>query len=682
MARLSDGSVVTWGADWYGQSTVSPLIDDAVSISAGGGHNLILHCASSFPSVDGTIRQVTGKPNQALSFTPSISGNTEITTASSLPYGTEINPATGEISGTPTIGQDQLIRIEVRNQVGYRYSPLRLFIGPYITGWGSLLPPGMPEGLTDIVEVAAGDDHCLALLKDGTVVAWGNDAYGKTTVPSDLDTVVAIAAGSSFSLALQENGDVIAWGRHPDWSYSSFPTPLANGVVAIVADGSSAYGLMRGGQAKRILSYNFDYTLGEDLFAIDTVGDHDPYYGGYGSLGAVGLTRAGAIETYNTYPIQTALPLDQISLGKPPTNYYYSSFDENQTIWGINRAGKLYEFTGSRYYYPPSSGTYQHSEAGSVIDVKGAVGHALVLTNAFTIQSVQTAITPQDPWYYYDNQLDSTAILPGGLIDVGAFDVGPDYAIAVKEPFERSRITSLRVADGRAGQSFQHQITATTPIDEFRATDLPAGLSIDSLTGLISGVPSEVGIFNCLVIAQNTDGFDTSVLSLKLTEGAPPYNISLSSNTISEDLPVGTSIGMLSTSDPDAEDTHSYRLVTGAGSASNSSFKISGTTLENLKILDFETAPTLSLRIEATDLGGNTFSRVFEINVSNVTTDDDDNDGLTEAEELQLGTDPLLRDSDLDGASDGAEVFANRDPLRSSEKPTNYAAAWGNAIAY
>ncbi|MEN8743570.1 MAG: putative Ig domain-containing protein [Lentimonas sp.] len=673
MARLSDGSVISWGADWYGQSTVSPLIDDAVSISAGEGHNLILHCAPSFPSVDGTVRQVTGKPNQVLSFTPSISENTEITTAFSLPDGTEINPATGEISGAPTVGKDQLIRIAVRNQVGYRYTPLRLFIGSYITGWGSQLPSGMPAGLTDVVELAAGEDHCLALLKDGTVVAWGNDAYGKATVPSDLDTVVAIAAGSSYSLALKENGDVIAWGMDESY-YNSFTNPIATNVVEIDAKGSSAHALHHDGTYNLILgeTYRF-YSNAQNVYAISSIyADRNSW-----DIYALSIDRDGKVfhsGSYSGEAENSTGTFDQVAAGI--TGPYYYSPDETETYWGILRGGHLYEFSWSRYNSNGFNSLYR-AEGGKVIDVKGATGHALVLTETFAIQSVQTAITAQDPYNNYNAQLDSTATIPGGLVDIGAFDVGPDYAIAIKEPFERPRITSLRVAEGRAGQAFQYQISVTTPIDEFRATGLPAGLTIDSLTGIISGVPSEIGIFNCLIISENTDGFDTSVLSLKLTEGSPPYNISLSSNTISEDLPGGTSIGMLSTSDPDAEDTHTYRLVTGSGAEDNSSFQISGTTLENRKILDFETAPTLSLRIEATDLGGNTFSRVFEISVSNVTTDDDDNDGLTESEEAQLGTDPLLRDSDLDGASDGTEVFGGTDPLQSAEKPVNYVAAWG-----
>ena len=673
MARLSDGSVVTWGADWHGQSTVPPIIDNAASISAGGGHSLVLRCSSPFPSVDGTVRQVTGKPNQVLSFTPSISVNTEIITASNLPLGTEINAVTGAISGTPIVGQDQLIRIAVRNQVGYSYSPLRLFIGPYITGWGSRLPSGMPAGLTDIVAVAAGTDHCLALLEDGTVISWGNDYGGKTTVPSDLSNVVAIAAGSTFSLALKENGDVIAWGMDENY-YNSFTNPIATNVVEIDAKGSSAHALHHDGTYNLILgeTYRF-YSNAQNVYAISSIyADRNSW-----DIYALSIDRDGKVfhsGSYSGEAENSTGTFDQVAAGI--TGPYYYSPDETETYWGILRGGHLYEFSWSRYNSNGFNSLYR-AEGGKVIDVKGATGHALVLTETFAIQSVQTAITAQDPYNNYNAQLDSTATIPGGLVDIGAFDVGPDYAIAIKEPFERPRITSLRVAEGRAGQAFQYQISVTTPIDEFRATGLPAGLTVDSLTGIISGVPSEIGIFNCLIISENTDGFDTSVLSLKLTEGSPPYNISLSSNTISEDLPGGTSIGMLSTSDPDAEDTHTYRLVTGSGAEDNSSFQISGTTLENRKILDFETAPTLSLRIEATDLGGNTFSRVFEVSVSNVTTDDDDNDGLTESEEAQLGTDPLLRDSDLDGASDGTEVFGGTDPLQSAEKPVNYVAAWG-----
>ena len=41
---------------------------------------------------------------------------------------------------------------------------------------------------------------------------------------------------------------------------------------------------------------------------------------------------------------------------------------------------------------------------------------------------------------------------------------------------------------------------------------------------------------------------------------------------------------------------------------------------------------------------------------------DDDNDGLSDLEEAQWKTNPLLADTDGDGMSDGAEVTAGRNP--------------------
>lgn len=48
--------------------------------------------------------------------------------------------------------------------------------------------------------------------------------------------------------------------------------------------------------------------------------------------------------------------------------------------------------------------------------------------------------------------------------------------------------------------------------------------------------------------------------------------------------------------------------------------------------------------------------------------DDTDGDGLTDAEEDQIGTDPLNPDSDSDGALDGSEVAAGTDPLDAASK--------------
>jgi formylglycine-generating enzyme required for sulfatase activity len=65
--------------------------------------------------------------------------------------------------------------------------------------------------LTNIVAIAAGGNHNLALRRSGQIVAWGANSSA-ITVPANLTGVLQIAAGASHSLALSGNGRIIAWG--------------------------------------------------------------------------------------------------------------------------------------------------------------------------------------------------------------------------------------------------------------------------------------------------------------------------------------------------------------------------------------------------------------------------------------------------------------------------------------
>jgi hypothetical protein len=52
-------------------------------------------------------------------------------------------------------------------------------------------------GLSNVVAIAAGKHHSLALKADGQLVAWGNNAKGQSMVPAGLTNVVAVCAGGS-----------------------------------------------------------------------------------------------------------------------------------------------------------------------------------------------------------------------------------------------------------------------------------------------------------------------------------------------------------------------------------------------------------------------------------------------------------------------------------------------------
>lgn len=107
-----------------------------------------------------------------------------------------------------------------------------------------------------VIAIAAGNYHCLALCSDGTLAAWGANDSGNlgngTTVTSTLPVavdrsgvlagrdIVSIAAGASHSLAVCQDGLLAAWGfngsgRLGDGTSSNRTVPVAvdsSGVLA------------------------------------------------------------------------------------------------------------------------------------------------------------------------------------------------------------------------------------------------------------------------------------------------------------------------------------------------------------------------------------------------------------------------------------------------------------------
>jgi alpha-tubulin suppressor-like RCC1 family protein len=88
----------------------------------------------------------------------------------------------------------------------------------------------VPAGLSNVVAIASGDYHSLALRADGTVVAWGLNTYGATNVPTDLTNAVAIGGGLWHSLALRSDGTLEGWGVN-SYSLATPPADLSNVVT-------------------------------------------------------------------------------------------------------------------------------------------------------------------------------------------------------------------------------------------------------------------------------------------------------------------------------------------------------------------------------------------------------------------------------------------------------------------
>lgn len=149
--------------------------------------------------------------------------------------------------------------------------------------------------------IAAGGHHNLVLKSNGTVVAWGWNYYGQSTVPVDLQGVVAIAAGEAHSMALKSNGTVVVWGDNL-YGESTVPAGLT-GVTAIAAGRDHILALKRTGFLFNALNFS---TNGWFRF------DNEGIYG-----------RTGTIEISTN--LKDWLPMTNFIGSNTPINFLDSS---------------------------------------------------------------------------------------------------------------------------------------------------------------------------------------------------------------------------------------------------------------------------------------------------------------------------------------------------------------------
>ena len=182
VALKADGTVVAWGDNRTGQINVPPDLRNVVAISAAEYHNLALRS-------DGTVTGWGWNGDGQLNFPASLSNNV-------------VQIAAGGLHSL-ALKRDGTVAA---------------------WGWNRYGQATVPAGLSNVVMIRAGTEHSLALKADGTVVGWGaNDAWanndpncaitwgpeqcprvvtGQITPPAGLKNVVAIAAGNFHSLAL------------------------------------------------------------------------------------------------------------------------------------------------------------------------------------------------------------------------------------------------------------------------------------------------------------------------------------------------------------------------------------------------------------------------------------------------------------------------------------------------
>jgi hypothetical protein len=156
-------------------------------------------------------------------------------------------------------------------------------------------------------------------------------------------------------------------------------------------------------------------------------------------------------------------------------------------------------------------------------------------------------------------------------------------------------------------------------ITSYTATSSPGGLtgtgtgSPISVSGLVAGTS-----YTFTVTATNAIGTGpaSAASNAVVNNNLPPTDVLLSNNAIQEGNSANATIGTLTAVDASETDTHTFTLVSGAGSTDNGSFSISGNTLRITPVTSAAAKSSYALRIRATDLLGAFVEKRFTVRIT------------------------------------------------------------------
>ena len=217
----------------------------------------------------------------------------------------------------------------------------------------------------------------------------------------------------------------------------------------------------------------------------------------------------------------------------------------------------------------------------------------------------------------------------------------------------------------RTAATFDYETNATALHIRVKATDEHnaslAKAFVINVTNVVEDLDGD-GIEDHADPDDDGDGFSDAV---EIAYGSDPRNaasvanqaptqLDLNGSSVAENSNVGSVVGNLNATDPDANATITLTFTDGNGSQYNNLFALDANgTLRTTATFDYETnATALHIRVKATDEHNASLAKAFVINVTNIVEDldgdgiedhfdpDDDGDGFSDAEEIAYGSDP------------------------------------------
>ena len=418
---------------------------------------------------------------------PFIFGNADSLQVNGLPPGLSADTGKGLIFGMPTALGNYTVSVMASNRFGIATNVVVVRVTEVI-GWGSnsYLQTRIPTGLSNVVAIAAGWCHSLVLRADGTVLGWVRQGYG----PSGLSNVVSIASGYNHNLALRADGTVAAWGDNA-YGQTALPSGLSN-VVAVAAGAYHSLALRADGLVVGCGRNNYGQTnIPSGLNHVTAL------VAGYGhnlALRADGSLVGWGANDYGQLSIPNGL---SNVVGIAAGDYHSLALRADGSVvgWGRNNYGQ----------------TNVPSGLSNVVAIAAGGASSLALRGDGSVVG----------WGddYYDQ-----ASYASGLSNVVAIAAGWNHCLALcglpagmapPQPAGPSQVFAT------GDWPFRLRLLVKNGATSFGAAGLPAGLSLDPNTGLITGQPLETGTFAVTLSATNTAGSCTWTMTLVVNPHLP-----------------------------------------------------------------------------------------------------------------------------------------------------------------
>jgi hypothetical protein len=486
------------------------------SNSAGSGTATLLLTVNQAPSLT-SAPTASGQVGQVFSYQVTANGGVTGFSATGLPPGLTIDPVAGLISGTPSAVGIYNVTLSLTNSFGTNQTALTLTIAANFA-----VTDGMLLWLRADANVVTGTNGAVSQWTDQS--ALGNNAFQTTTanqpqlIANQVNGLPIIRFSGTNSLVLP---------------YNMMQRVQSGQIIAVVKVGSNPNNFS--------MLWNFGTGFGTsyyDLLHFDDFGTSDTSY--------VQIETQAQLSQYFVY--DTSLDPSGESIYRYDGSALWTrsglplSFQVAPDIGGYNggsfvgdiaeifvydrvltsqEQGAIYSYLATKYAMPSITTVLGSPAITSSSNVASEVGQPFTFQITANNNPTALAVTGLPVGL----SVDATGLITGTPTIAGTYTAMATATNAsgtgssplnISINFPPPIINASAPPVGQVGQVLSYQIVASNSPTSYTASGLPSGFVLDPIAGVISGLPTTVGVSTINVTATNASGSGSAVLTFTI----------------------------------------------------------------------------------------------------------------------------------------------------------------------